>query len=174
MAYKGQLSADFYVALVAFLGVVAYIGFQLFQIVPASSKNLNEESVRIEAYQISELLVNDGGEPSDWFDATKYPTAADIKRIGLSDSKGMTNLLSPQKITRFKSLCINFNDIKTLLDVGDDASFTIIEHRPTGDVTDACKPTAPSSKGTSFSISRTVFISGTSYPTEIIVEVWRR
>ena len=171
---KGQLAADFYVALIIFTGFLAYITFQLFQIVPASSSNLDTESARIEAYQLSELLVNDGGYPSDWHDTTKYPSVTDIKRIGLSDStKDITNYLSSPKITRFKSLCSNFNDIKALLDITDEAGFTIIEHRPAGDdVFNSCK--SAQAKKESFSVSRTVFIDGTSYPTEIIAEVWKR
>lgn len=171
---KGQLAADFYVALIIFIGFLAYITFQLFQIVPASSSNLDTESVRIEAYQLSELLVNDGGHPNDWYDTIKYPSVADIKRIGLSDSaKDITNYLSTPKINRFKSLCSNFNDIKALLDITDEAGFTIIEHKPAGDdVFDSCK--SAEAKRESFSVSRTAFIAGTSYPTEIITEVWRR
>lgn len=171
MAYKGQLSTDFYIALVIFLGFIAYITFQLFQIVPASSANLREESVRIEAYQISELLINDGGHPNDW----ETKPLAEIKRLGLSDTtRNITNYLSSAKIVRFKTICSNFNDIKTLLGVTDETSFTFTEHRPTGDVVDVCKSSISSSKKASFTVSRTVFIDGTSYPTEIIVEVWRR
>lgn len=169
MVYKkGQLSVDFYIALIIFLGFLAYITFQLFQIAPASFASLEEESIRIEAYQISEILINDGGHPNDW--ETKALT--DIKRIGLSDTtKNITNYLSSSKVARFNALCSNFNDIKNLLDIKDSESFTFIEHRPTGDVIETCKSSAPIDRRTSFSVSRTVFVSGTSYPTEIIVEV---
>lgn len=171
MAYKGQLSADFYIALVVFLGFLAYITFQLFQIVPAGSESVKDELIRIEAYQLSELLVNDGGHPLDW----ETKPFSDIKRIGLSDTlKNVTNFLSNPKITRFKTICNNnFNDIKTLLDIKNEASFTIIEHKPGGnDVYNTCK--SAEAKKTSFDISRTVIIAGTSYPTELIVEVWRK
>lgn len=166
---KGQLSADFYIALVAFLGFLAYITFQLFQIAPASSANLKEETIRIEAYQLSELLINDGGHPNDW--ETKADIT-DIKRIGLSDTaKNIANYLSSSKVARFKAICANFNDIKKLLDIEDSESITFIEHRPTGDEITTCKSSAPIDRGTSFSVSRTVLISGTSYPTEIVVGV---
>jgi len=165
---KGQLSADFYIALIVFLGFLAYITFQLFQIAPASSANLKEETIRIEAYQLSELLINDGGHPNDW--ETKPLT--DIKRIGLSDAtKNVANYLSSLKVDRFKAICADFNDIKNLLDIDDSESITFIEHKPTGDVTATCKSSVPIDRRTSFSVSRTVFVSGTSYPTEIVVEV---
>ena len=166
---------DFYVALVIFLGLLAYITFQLFQIAPMTSTTANEETIRIEAYQLSELLVNDGGHPNDWHDAVKYPSASDIKRIGLSDStKNITNYLSRPKIDRFKALCTaDYNTIKTILDIQDEASFSIIEHKPAGDeVYNSCKSSA--ARKTSFNVSRIVAIDGTSYPTEIIVEVWKR
>jgi len=166
---KGQLSADFYIALIVFLGFLAYITFQLFQIAPVSSTNLKEESIRIEAYQLSELLINDGGHPSDW----ETKPLAEIKRIGLSDTtKNSANYLSSSKVARFKTICTNFNDIKNLLDIKDSEGITFIEHRPTGDVTDTCKSSVSPDKRTSFNVSRTVFISGTSYPSEIVVEVW--
>jgi len=168
---KGQLSIDFYIALIVFLGSLAYITFQLFQIAPASSLNAKEETVKIEAYQISELLVNDGGHPNDW----ETKPLSGIKRIGLLDtSVNLTNFLSSPKIDRFKTICSNFNDVKVLLDVKDETSFSIIEHRTTGDTIDICNPVAVAGKKFSFNVSRTVFISGTSYPTEIIVEVWRK
>ena len=167
---KGQLSFDFYAALIMFVALIAYITFQLFQIVPANASGLDDESVRIEAYQLSEILVNDRGEPTDW----ETKPLAEIKRIGLSDSsQGLTNYLSNSKLTRFKSLCTNYNDIRTLLDITEEAGFTIVEHKPTGDeVFNSCK--SIEAKRTSFSVSRTVFITGTTYPTEITVEVWRK
>ena len=172
---KGQLSADFYIALVAFLGFLAYITFQLFQTVPASSANVKEETIRIEAYQLSELLVNDGGHPVDW----QAKPLADIKRIGLSDTtKNMINSLSREKADRlfkgfglFPAICANYNDVRGLLDIRDEASFTLIEHKSPDEVF-TCK--SSESKKTSFNVSRTVLISGTSYPSEIIVEVWRK
>lgn len=170
MAYKkGQLSTTFYVSLVIFIGIIAYIAFQLFQIVPASSETTKEESVRIEAYQLSELLINDIGDPLNW----ETLSSGDINRTGLSDpTKNITNYLSRTKVDRFNALCASdYSLIKSKLDILHEAGFTVIEHSPAGDIVNACKSTT--AKRTSFNISRTVLIAGTSYPTEIIVEVWR-
>lgn len=171
---KGQLSVDFYIALVVFLGFLAYITFQLFQTVPASSANLKEESIRIEAYQISELLVNDGGHPLNW----ETRPLAEIRRIGLSDStKNITNNLFRSKVSQLNTICstpTGYNDVKQKLDVKDEISITLIEHTLPIDTTWVCRSSAPSNKKTSFNVSRTVLIGGTSYPTEIIVEVWRK
>lgn len=165
---------DFYVALVVFIGFLGYIGFQLLQTVPAVSQDVKDESIRMETYQLAELLISDGGQPNDWHDAVKYPAVSDIGRIGLSDSvKNKTNHLSPLKISRMKTICAaSFDDIKMLLDLKYDASFSIIEHKLGGDETYICGP-ATAAKKTSFAVSRTVFIDGTEYPTEFIAEVWR-
>lgn len=172
MGYKkGQLSADFYIALVVFLGFLAFITFQLFQIVPASSANVKEESIRIEAYQISELLVNDAGHPLDW----ETQLSEEIKRIGLSDpEKNANNYLLREKINRLNVICstpTGYEDVKNILDVHDEMSITFIEHADT-DVTWICESTAPTNKKTAFGVSRTVSIDGTSFG-EIIVEVWK-
>lgn len=169
---KGQLSADFYAALVIFLGILGYITFQLFQTVPASSSNLEEESIRIEAYQISELLVNDGGHPIDW---TVKPLA-EIRRLGLSDSvENITNYLSRAKIDQLKQICItdgNYQAVKDKLDMQDEVSITFVDHTSPTDTIWTCKSPIPTNKEISFNVSRTVAIGGTSFG-EIIVEVWR-
>lgn len=166
---KGQLSIDFYISLVIFLGFLAYITFQLFQVVPTTASALKEESVRIEAYQISEILVNDGGHPNDW-ETRRSP---EIKRIGLSDvTNNKTNLLSSQKISRLQTICQDdFDDVKDKLDITDEISIKFINHETEEQWT--CESSTISSKKTSFNIGRTVSIDGTSFG-EIIVEVWEK
>ncbi len=172
---KGQLSVDFYIALLGFLGFLAYTTFQLFQIVPVSTNNLKEESMRIEAYQVSELLVNDGGHPNDWYDETKY-SLADIKRIGLSDSvNNITNYLSRAKVDELKKICVtngNYQAVKDKLDIQDEFSITFIEHTLPSDTTWSCGPSVLSTKRFSFNMARTVSIGGVSFG-DIVVEVWR-
>jgi len=169
---KGQLSADFYVALVAFIGLLAYITFQLFQIVPASSANAKEESIRIEAYQLSELLVNDGGHPLNW----ETRPLAEIRRIGLSDStKNITNFLSRPKIDRLNTICTSptgYTDVKSILDIQNEFSITFIEHTLPEDTIWTCKSALPTNKKITFNVSRTVSVGSTTFG-EIIVEVWK-
>ena len=173
---KGQLSLDFYIALIIFLGFLAYLAFQLFQTVPEASENVREESIRIEAYQISELLVNDGGDPNDWYDTVKYPNIADFNRIGLSNSiKDITNYLSRQKIDRLEKICVtdgNYQAVKDKLDVQNEMSITFVEHTLPTDTTWICKSSTLTNKKTAFNVSRTVSVDGTAFA-EIIVEVWR-
>ncbi len=163
---------DFYVALIVFLGVLAYVSFQLFQTVPATYTNVKEESLRIDAYQLSELLVNDGGYPLDW----DTRPLAEIKRIGLSDStKSITNYLSRSKIDRLKTICetpTGYQDVKNILDIQNEMSITFIEHTLPVDSMWICKSSLPSNKKTAFNVSRTVTIDGTAFA-EIIVEAWK-
>ncbi len=173
MVYKkGQLSADFYVALVAFIGLLAYITFQLFQTVPANSANTREETIRIEAYQISELLVNDGGHPLNW----ETIPLAEIRRIGMSDSmQNITNYLSRVKVDRLNTICTSstgYQDVKNILDIQNEFSITFIEHTLPVDTTWICKSPVPTNKKITFNVSRTVSIDGSTFG-EIIVEVWR-
>ncbi|MBI2005343.1 MAG: hypothetical protein HYS80_01115 [Candidatus Aenigmarchaeota archaeon] len=168
---KAQLSADFYVALLVFLGFLAYITFQLFQIAPASSSDVREESIRIEAYQISELLVNDIGHPLDW----EAKSLAEIQRIGLSDSaKNITNYLLRAKVDQLKNICetpTGYQDVKNILDIQDEMSITFIEHALPSDIIWACTSPTPTNKENAFNISRTVSIGDTAFA-EVIVEVW--
>ncbi len=154
------------------MGFLGYVVFQLFQIIPQSSANLEEERVRIEAYQISELLVNDGGHPANW----ETQPLASINRIGLSDStKNVVNYLSRAKINRLLDVICpsvtGYQDVKGKLDIKHEFSITFIEHTPLIDITRTCESSAPTNKKTSFVINRIVSIDGTAFG-ELVVEVW--
>ncbi len=173
MAYrKGQLSADFYVALLVFIGVITYITFQLFQITPTNANDLKEESLRIEAYQISEILINDAGHPSNW---ETLPTAS-VNRIGLSDAAaGKTNFVSQVKSDKLNTICSTdgYSVVKNKLDIADEMSITFTKHSNPSDVTWKCESPTPINKKTSSSIMRTVSIDGTGFG-ELTVEVWKK
>lgn len=162
---------DFYVALVVFIGILAYLVFQLLQVAPVSSTNAKEESIRIETYQIAELLVNDGGHPLDW----ESKQLSEIKRIGLSDiTRNVTNYLSRAKIDRLEAICntpTGYQDVKKLLDVQDEMSISFINHTLPTDTKWICESSTPTSKKFTFNVSRTVSIVDTGFA-ELIVEVW--
>ena len=170
---KGQLSVDFFVALIFFLGFVTYIIFQLFKVGPVNDANIKEEAIRIEAYQLSELLVNNPGYPLDW---EIKPLLSDIKRIGLSDSTAnQANYLASQKISKLNSICntpTGYNDVRNILDVKDEISISFIDHSGPSDTIWICKSTVLTNKKVSFNVSRTVSVGGTSFA-ELIVEVWK-
>ena len=161
------MSLGYYASIALFVTVLGYLSFQLFQVVPANTNSLKIESTRIDAYQISEILVNDGGSPNDW----NTKPVNQIQRLGLSDtSQNKTNLLSDQKISQFKTICDNnFNDVKDLLDIQNDFSISFVNYL-TNDKW-ICKSSGKSS--TSFNITRIVSIDGNAFG-ELTVQVWHR
>jgi hypothetical protein len=112
---KGQLSIDYVVALIVFIGFTSYIAFQLLSIMPNYSREVKLNDLRSEAYQISNLLINDygliedGGLFADWeriaddgfVDNTEVQK---LKRVGLSLSDE-TNHLSSEKVDALEKIC---------------------------------------------------------------------
>jgi len=98
---KGQISfVEYLAALTIFIVSVLYIAIQLTGFVPQYLNAVNNEKIRIDTYQISELLVNDPGNPMNWY------SSSPIYRMGLSnESVNVTNYLSLQKIKAFNNYC---------------------------------------------------------------------
>jgi len=115
---KAQLSFDFYFSLIVFIVFVASLFFKLITFFPLYSEEVSLQKLRAEAYQISEILVNDAGYPGNW-----HTDVPNTKRLGLSDEiKNKTNILSASKITAFDSLCNSaggYNKVLELLDIKD-------------------------------------------------------
>ena len=55
---KGQISIDYYVSLIIFIFFVVYFLFQITNLVPVFIGQMEEQRMRSETYQISELLIN--------------------------------------------------------------------------------------------------------------------
>jgi hypothetical protein len=98
---KGQISfVEYLAALTLFIISVTYIAFQLIGFIPSYLNTVSEERARIDTYQISELLVNDPGNPINWY------SSSSILRMGLSnESLNATNFLSLQKIQSLNNYC---------------------------------------------------------------------
>ncbi|MEM5766275.1 MAG: hypothetical protein QW423_01415 [Candidatus Aenigmatarchaeota archaeon] len=119
---KAQISfVEFFTSMIIFIGFATYISFQIYLFFPNYLNEIKAERMRSEAFQLSELLINDPGEPANW-----YEDFDSAKRIGLSDeTKNMTNFLSSIKISSFFSNCsVNYTKIKKKLDT--DYNFIII------------------------------------------------
>lgn len=111
---KGQLSYEFYMAILVFITFTAYIFFQVFAITPAYTEEVASQLLHSEAYQLSEILINDEGEPPDW----ETRGLDEVKRIGLSSTQGKLNLLSDQKISKLNEICsTNYQAVMSRLDV---------------------------------------------------------
>lgn len=164
---KAQLSIEYFVSMILFVMFVAYIIFQLMTFTPNYLNEIKTESLRSEAYQISELLVNDPGEPANW------QTVADssIKRLGLlDDSRNKTNLLSKTKVDALRSKCGNYENVKKWVDTENQFSLLIVDK--TGIVgTVDCRPTAITTRAINTTIRRVVAFDSGGYG-ELILHVW--
>ena len=161
---KAQLSIEYYASLTIFIVFIGYIFFQLITTSPQFIRESKNERLRIEAYQISEMLINDPGEPIDW------PTKT-VKRLGLSSNQNKTNLLDTNKISIFSSSCASdYENIRSL--IGSEYYFSInLTDRESGQKLIECKPPIPVKKQTTVSITRIVALDSNK-AAELVVQLW--
>lgn len=161
---KAQLTIEYYVSIIVFILFVAYLFFQLIVTSPQFLRESESERLRSESYQISELLINDPGEPINW------PTQV-VKRVGLSSNLNKTNLLAKEKITAFQSKCISdYENLRKL--IGTEYYFSInLTNRISGELLINCKPPIAITKWTKASISRTVALDSNEFA-ELTLQLW--
>jgi hypothetical protein len=120
---KAQIGFEQVFSLLLFVFSVTYLIYQLLSYYPSYIGEMRRESIFSEAYQISEILVNDYGDPAIW-----YSLSLDqIKRVGLlNESIGKSNVLSLIKISKANEICnLNYQKFKQLLDLKNDISFVV-------------------------------------------------
>ena len=99
---KGQLSVEYFLGVALFLIVVLYLAFQLSSLFPQYLRNMKLEILRSDAYRLSEMLINDDGEPADWVGLLP----GQIGRLGISkETNDQLNLLDIQKVADFTAKC---------------------------------------------------------------------
>jgi len=76
---KGQLTLEYLISFFIFLSLVIYVYYALSSNIPNFVGKIEKENIRSENYQLSELLINDDGEPWNWDEAN-------VERIGLFDN----------------------------------------------------------------------------------------
>ncbi|MEM5799426.1 MAG: hypothetical protein QXZ43_02055 [Candidatus Aenigmatarchaeota archaeon] len=98
---KAQISIEYMIALGIFISLVTYIYLQYINNITPFLEDVIKEEKRTQAFQISEILLNDPGEPTNW----------DIigpKRIGLADeTSSSTNSIKKSKIDALDCSKIN-------------------------------------------------------------------
>ena len=103
---KGQLTIEYMFTFILFIGLIVFIYSQYSSNIPTFINEISKEDSRSKAYQISELLLNDHGEPIDWDNDIDS-----AERIGLSDeNENKQNLLSYEKIDNLNSWCKPINN----------------------------------------------------------------
>lgn len=165
---KGQLSIEVIVAMIIFIIFISYLFFEILKLRPIYLQEIKAEKIRAEAYQLSELLINDPGEPIDW-------NTANVKRIGLSDHiYNLTNLISWSKAQNLNSLCSNYELVREKVGIKDYQFSITVVNRDTG-YSIFCSPPQP--RGISvinFTVKRIVGINQNNYiyPGEVLIRVW--
>lgn len=104
---------EYFVVIIIFLIFSVYFALRLIEFYPEYLKNVKEEILRSDVYRLSEMLVNDDGEPAGW---TGMGTGS-IKRIGLSDQLyNQSNLVDITKVIDLENKCNNeYDNIKRLV-----------------------------------------------------------
>lgn len=155
---KGQISfVEYLAALMLFITSVIFIAFSIISFVPQYLTQVNNQKVRIDAYQISELLTDDPGNPINWYSVTP------IFRMGLSnESVNRTNYISLQKINAFNNYCsapLGYNNIKRNISAVDNfAIFLFNRTASAGNILISCQPIIPFSSPLNNTIRRIVAI----------------
>ena len=133
---KGQLTIEYMFTFILFIGLIIFIYSQYSSNIPTFINEIKKEDSRSKAYQISELLLNDPGEPSDW-------DSSSVQRLGLSDQTyNKHNLLSLEKITNLNSKCSDYSEIQELLALNQTFSIRFYNITSTGirDILLDCSP----------------------------------
>jgi hypothetical protein len=117
---KLQVGFEQFAALSLFVFSVSFLISQLLSYYPTYINEVKRQTLLSEAYQISELLVNDVGEPANW-------NISYVKRIGLlNESLNKPNVVSVLKVLNASYLCnTNYPEFKQLLDLKNDINFVV-------------------------------------------------
>jgi len=165
---KGQLSMDIIVAMIIFIGFVIYVLFQVFLSTPAYRSQLTSERMRSEAFQISEILINDPGDPINW----ESLSDGQINRIGLSNpQQNKTNYVSLSKANKLNTICSNnYNLVKSKLGITD--RFSLVVNKTTGGTNVViCNPSQPSTSPSKAIIKR-IFAFDDGSVGNLVLQVW--
>ncbi|MBU5690112.1 MAG: hypothetical protein QXM68_02640 [Candidatus Aenigmatarchaeota archaeon] len=106
---KGQITIEYLLAFTIIIGVLSYIYLNYNRFIQPFIEIIEKEDKSAEAFQISELLLNDPGEPQNWH------STGNIQRIGLAEVNSKQNYLSLDKINALNGLCSNYNEVKRLI-----------------------------------------------------------
>lgn len=113
---KGQLTIQYLASFIFFVGLIIYIYFSFSANLPTFIQEVEKEDARSKAFQLSEILLNDPGDPVDWGNRTKYPLPNNINRTGLSDENyNKPNIISYDKAIRIRLLPLPAGDLCNLI-----------------------------------------------------------
>jgi len=153
---KGQLPLDYVIALLLFIVFIGFIFIQSRTYTPTYLRELRLQKWRAEAYQISEMIINDQGEPSNW------ESSQDVKRIGFASNSYQLNNLSMAKIRKFNTICKGFNGYANATSlIATENDFALIIRNETTVLVNCTSPNAP--KALAAEIVRIVYFDDRTY-----------
>ncbi len=171
---KAQLTIQYLASFIFFVGLVVLIYLSYSTNIPRFVEEVNKENTRSKAYQLSEVLLNDPGEPKDW---NNFPKTQ-IKRIGLSDyTTNKTNLILKSKIDKFHDFdCYtNFKEVQDKLSLNRSFSIFIFNITDNGnrDLLYNCSPLVFPKTGINATVKRITAMNnnGKIELAEIIVQM---
>jgi hypothetical protein len=167
---KGQINYEYIAALLIFITFIFYFFFQLLSYRQPYMTAMRNEFLRSEGYQISEMLINDAGQPANW---ETLGSLAQIYRLGLSnETLNRTGFISQEKITKFENYCQTngYSTIKQLLGSKNDFS-VYLKDLSTGSVVISCYPTQIQQRYTNITMRRIVAFDSGDYG-ELTVQMW--
>lgn len=166
---KAQISfVEYIVAFSIFLAFVAYFSFRVLSLMSEYSNEVKTERIRVEAYQLSELLINDPGEPIDWDEGSS------TRRFGLSDeNSNRTNLLALNKVNEFEVNCsgTGYHDVKKLLGSENDFSIFLKAKQPSEKILIDCYPPQIITRAVNVTVRRIVALDDGSFG-ELTIQMW--
>jgi hypothetical protein len=168
---KAVISIEYFASLLIFIIFSIYIFTQAQQFRPQYVQEVRNQILQIEAYQVSELLINDPGEPVNW-NAVIFSDPSRVKRIGLNDhTVNKTNVISPAKIAAVNTLCNTggYSLLKQKLDVDFQFSLYLLNKR-SSELLFSCLPAAVIPRPVTVNFTRIVAF-GSEYG-ELILQIW--
>jgi hypothetical protein len=98
---KAQLTIQYLASFIFFISLVVLVYLAYSANIPKFVKEVERENIYSKAYQLSEVLINNYGDPVDW-------TANNVNRIGLSDHYSKKpNLIHKEKIEELATFYTN-------------------------------------------------------------------
>jgi hypothetical protein len=180
---KGQLTIEYLASFIIFVILISYIYLSYSANIPLYVEEVRKETARSNAYQLSEILVNDPGEPPNWNQSTNNN---ELKRIGLSDrNSNKANLIYFNKTEKLRDDfdCANEAEYKQLqqkLALNKQFSIAIsrILNNGNREILYVCNPPTPIITAINITVVRIVAINDTRTdpkgelkPGEVIVQM---
>lgn len=168
---KGQISIDYIVAIIAFFFFAIYFLYEVSNVVPRYVQQIEEQRIRSEAYQMSELVMNDAGRPLNW---NQVPVNQ-IVRMGLSESAtaNKTNLMSAAKAVALNNICATQGHafVRTMMRTDLQFSLFLVD-RTNGTTYMSCSPASTVNRGFSATVKRVGAMDNGNFA-ELTVQAWR-